>query len=185
MTHAALLVIGGALATCVLAALVFAPTGTAEERRLLEERKMLRALEAQRRIRAARLQREGRRRVAPAVRTTPPRPVEPVLAPDEHVGEVVSPKAEERAARRQREREAKEQAALLKSERKEEKRAQKREAKESKRVELPVEEEPPPPTLAVELEPPEVEDVPANTKPLADLPLFSWANRIDDDDQHA
>ena len=79
LSHTVLLVVGGALLTGLLGALVFGSNGTAEDRRIREERKLLRALEAQRRIRDAQLMRKAKRhgavveaqRPAPVVKPPP------------------------------------------------------------------------------------------------------------------
>ena len=78
VSHTVLLVIGGALLTGLLGALVFGSSGTAEDRRMRDQQKLLRALEAQRRIRDLQLMREARRRGAPVyVQPPPPLKVEP------------------------------------------------------------------------------------------------------------
>src|SRR4051794_14643056 len=66
MTHSALLIAGGALLTSLLAALLFRPTSSPEERHLRDVQRLLRALETQRRIHDARRRREDRRRASGA-----------------------------------------------------------------------------------------------------------------------
>jgi len=118
LSHSVLLVVGGALLTGLLGALVFGSNTTAEERRVREEHKLLRALEAQRRIRDAQLMRQGRPRTPPHVEAPPPAPAEvvPVVAKE--------PETEHRATERRRKREEKERAAALASQREAEKRAE-------------------------------------------------------------
>jgi len=184
MSHAALLVTVGAVVTCVLAALVFRPTGTAEERRMREERRMLRALEAQRRIRDARRARETGRR--PTLYAQPAAAAATQLDVDDRQ------ETELRVADQERKREEKEEAAARKAQRDAEKRAQRREEQERKATakverskaraaekqqrhdekdQLSEQPQAAPVAEAEADEPP---------KPLAELPLFSWANRDDD-----
>ena len=203
LSNTAFLVVGGALLTGLLGALVFGSNGTAEDQRMREERKLLRALEAQRRIRDAQLMRDARRRGTRYVAAQPPAAApepEPVV-PDE------DSEAERRAAERERKREEKAKAAALKSEREAEKRAQRRaeqerksaaraaqaelraaerrqeqEAKAARKLEQAAPPPPPPPPEPVEA-PPTEEDAAEQARPLSELPLFSWANGIDDADQ--
>jgi hypothetical protein len=116
LSHTVLLVVGGALLTGLLGAVVFGSNGTAEERRVRDEQKLLRALEAQRRIRDAQLMRQARQQRQPRRETPPPPRVDPEpiadgrAADDERI-------PDHRAAERQHKREEKEQAIALKSER--------------------------------------------------------------------
>jgi hypothetical protein len=123
LSHTALLVIGGALLTGLLGALVFGSNGTAEERRIREEQKLLRALDAQRRIRDAQLLRQARQQRQPYRETPPPSRVDPEPVADGQVADD-EPMPDHRATERQRKREEKEQAVALKSEREGEKHAQ-------------------------------------------------------------
>jgi hypothetical protein len=180
VSHTVLLVVGGALLTGLLGALVFGSSGTAEERRIREQQKLLRALEAQRRIRDAQLMRQAKL----------------VQATEE-------PGPDDRATKRQRKRDEKEQAAALSSAREAEKHAQRRAEQERKSAvkseqatriaaerhqrdearaaqkaatrELAAQPKPAP-TAVVD----EVAD-----KPLSELPLFSWATRIENEDRDA
>jgi dTMP kinase len=189
MSHAALLVTVGAVVTCVLAALVFRPTGTAEERRMREERRMLRALEAQRRIRDARRARETNRRA--------PFYAQPAVAAAPQVDVDDRQETELRIADRERKQEEKEDAAARKAQRDAEKRTQRREEQERKataKVErskaraaekqqrqdekAALKAERPSQPQAAAIAEAEADEKP---KPLAELPLFSWANRDDDD----
>jgi hypothetical protein len=128
MTHSTLLILGGALLTCVLGFLLFGSKGSAEEERKRQEQKLLRALDSQRRAHERQRAREASRR---GVAIEPHRPVQIEQPPDD--GEVASTPeavvagdedhafalketgAERRAADRQRKREEKEQAAALKA----------------------------------------------------------------------
>jgi membrane protein involved in colicin uptake len=217
LSHTALLVIGGALLTGLLGALVFGSNGTAEERRIREQQKLLRALEAQRRIRDVQLMRQARQQRQPRRETPPPLRVEPepVADGDATTGE---PTPDHRAEEHRRKREQKEQAAALKAERDAEKRAQ-RHAEHERRSAVKAEQE----TLRV-AERQQKQDAkaaakaeqatlraaerqqkdeakaqqaasrapepakhtaidPDQAKPLTELPLFSWAHRIEDDDK--
>jgi membrane protein involved in colicin uptake len=228
LSHSVLLVIGGALLTGLLGALVFGSNGTAEERRIREQQKLLRALEAQRRIRDVQLMRQARQQRQPHRETPPPLRIEPVAVADGQAVDV-EPKPDRRAAEHRRKREEKEQAAALKSERNAEKRAQ-RHAEQEHKSAVKAEQE----TLRVaerqqkqsaksaakaeqatlraaerqqreeakaqqaaaraataRVKPPPTPkpakrttmDDPEQVKPLAELPLFSWAHRIEDDDK--
>jgi len=185
LSHSVLLVVGGAILTVLLGALVFGSNGTAEDRRMQEERKLLRALEAQRRIRDARRMREARRRGSLRVEAPPPAQVEqpPVSNDTELVDAERERKREEKAAER---RDAQERKAAAKAERAT-LRAAERQKKQEAKAALRVVQSVPPPALVPAPEPtrPSEEDDVEKVKPLAELPLFSWANRIDDDDQPA
>ena len=185
LSHSVLLVVGGAILTVLLGALVFGSTGTAEDRRMQEERKLLRALEAQRRIHDARRMREARRRSPVQVQAPPAARVEapPVAEDAELVDTERERKREEKAAER---RAAQERKAAAKAERtalRAAERQQKQEAKAALRVVEPS----PPPALVPVPEPaaPSEEDDATQAKPLAELPLYSWANYLDDNDQPA
>ncbi|HEY1513282.1 MAG TPA: hypothetical protein VGF66_05960 [Gaiellaceae bacterium] len=183
MSHSALLVIAGAVVTFVLAALVFRPTGTAEERRMREERKVLRALEGQRRIQAARRAQEEKRRMAviDARRPSEPEPDDRQEI-EEHAG------AERRAAEHERKRRDKELAAELKAQHVAEKAASRQaeqERKEAAKAERAAERQRQQEEIAAtraeqEARVPEAVTADEETTPLAELPLFSWANRDDD-----
>jgi dTMP kinase len=202
VSHTVLLVVGGALLTGVLGALLFGSNSTAEERRIREEQKLLRALEAQRRIRDRQLMRRAREQRQPH-REPEPIAVEEVVAEE--------PKPDHRAAERQRKREEKEQAAALKAARTAEKHAQqeaeqerkaalKAEASErreadlrrrrdekEKAVALKAEREARERAAALEATLPEPAPPTPSTAeepdtPLAELPLFSWAHDIENDD---
>jgi hypothetical protein len=232
LSHTVLLVVGGALLTGLLGALVFGSNGTAEDRRIREERKLLRALEAQRRIRDAQLMRQAKRHgaVVEAKRPAPVVKLPPVDA--QAIDE--EPAAEHRASKRERKRHEKEQAAAFKAayaaekraqrqaeqehtaaakaeqatlraaereQRQEAKRALKAEHAKARAAERQQEQEakaalkaehakaraaevPPTPSAPARTEPEQPHEAKDadEPKPLSELPLFSWANRIDDDD---
>ena len=210
LSHSVLLVIGGALLTGLLGALVFGSTDTPDERRRRDERKLLRALEAQRRIRDVQLMRAEKRRPAPRVQVQAPTQILELPVVDDAPTIEEESVAEIRAAERQRKRDEEDQAAALKAERDAEKRAQraaeherksaakaeratlraaerqeKQEAKAAFKAEQAKEraaeaQAPPPPAPSREPEPKEEDDV-DQTKPLAELPLFSWAHSMDDE----
>jgi hypothetical protein len=139
MTHSTLLILGGAVLTCVLGFLLFGSKGSAEEERKRQEQKLLRALEAQRRAHERQRAREATRR---GVVIEAQRPVQIEQPPD--AGEVADAQAavlsgdedpavalketeaERRAADRQRKRHDKERAAALKTQRGAEEQARRR-----------------------------------------------------------
>jgi hypothetical protein len=226
LSHSVLLVVGGALLTGLIGALVFGSNGTAEEQRMREERKLLRALDAQRRIRDAQLMRQGRPRQALRVEAQPPTPIgeQPTAS-----GQVVDEsEAENRTADRQRKRDEHEQAVALKARRgveKQDRRREKKEkaatlkaerdaAEEARRAtdeqrkrdaheqavaakaqrdadeqerKLAAKPQPPAPSPASPIEPaPAVTDKADKAdKPLSELPLYSWAARIEAEDRDA
>lgn len=137
MTHSAVLIAAGALLTFVLAALVFTPTVSAEERRLRDVQRLLRALEAQRRVREAKRRREARRPARQVAR-------DPVPARDDRT--------------QRRKHEDTELAAAARAPRAAETRAQEEELQSEPALVIEASEEP---------------------KPLTELPLFSWASRIE------
>jgi hypothetical protein len=195
LSHSVLLVVGGALLTGLLGALVFGSSGTAEEKRMREQQKLLRALEAQRRIRAAQLMREARRREPSArvhVEVEPePKALEPTpdemhelrsareaekraqrRAEQERKSAARAERATLRAAEQQRTRDEKKKAAVLKAERDAAK-AREREAREeavARKDELE--------TRVADEQPAE----PDAGKPLSELPLYSWAIEAEDRD---
>lgn len=208
VSHTVLLVVGGALLTGLLGAVVFGSDGTAEERRIREQQKLLRALEAQRRVRDMQLMRQAKRQGQPYRETQPAPRAEAGPVADEQVTEI-APRVDRRATELQHKRDEKEQAAALKLEREAEKRArqqaererksaakaeqitlraveqqQKQEAKAALKEEqakiraaearAQPQPTPPPAARSVALE--------EETKPLTELPLFSWAHDIEDDD---
>src|SRR3954470_23069219 len=75
MTHSTLLILGGGVLAAALAALVFSPRSSGEDKHTREMRKLMTALEGQRRIRDAQQDREARQRGN--VRTAPARTPEP------------------------------------------------------------------------------------------------------------
>lgn len=211
VSHTVLLVIGGALLTGLLGALVFGSSGTAEEKRLREQQKLLRALEAQRRIREVQLMREARRRGAPIYAPPPSVAAEPEPAAPEPMPDEVQ-EAERRAAERQRKREEKEQAVALKSAREAEKRAQRRAEQERKsaakaeratqraaeqqqkrtekekaaalKTERAAQEQlAPEPARPPQPAPLEQPAESEPDKPLSELPLYSWAIEAEDRDR--
>jgi cell division protein FtsN len=196
LSHTVLLVIGGALLTGLLGALVFGSSGNPEERSIREQQKLLRALEAQRRIRDVQLMRRARQQRQPHRETPPPRRIEPEPVADGHAA-TEEPKPDHRAAEHQRKRKEKEQAAALKSERQAEKRAQRHAEQERKSAvkaeqatlraaERQQQEEAKAQQAAARAPEPARQaptDSPEQDKPLAELPLFSWAHRIEDDDE--
>lgn len=126
VSHSVLLVVGGALLTGLLGALVFGSNTTAEERRVREEQKLLRALEAQRRIRDAQLRAQPRQRGARRVESPASAPLE--VQPTAEA----EPEIDHRATERRRRREEKEHAAALAAEREAARRAQRQATQEQK-----------------------------------------------------
>src|SRR5256885_11560343 len=107
LSHSVLLVVGGALLTGLLGALVFGSNTTAEAQLMRDAQKLLRALEAQRRIRDAQLMREARKRGGGRVDAPPPAPAPAATEPE--LGGDAESETERRATERQRRREEKEQ----------------------------------------------------------------------------
>jgi hypothetical protein len=153
MTHSALLIAGGALLTSVLAALIFRPTTSPEERHLRDLQRLMHALEAQRRVRDARRRREDRGRASRGA-SQPPANVEAHPAQEAEQEHVAQHSAEKRA-RRELEQERK--AAL---------KAEQARAK------------PQPPSA-----PDSVSDGADEPIRLSELPLYSWAIRIETEDR--
>src|SRR5690348_2167587 len=205
VSHTVLLVVGGALLTGLLGALVFGSSGTAEEKRLREQQKLLRALEAQRRIREVQLMREARRRGASIYAAPPPVAPEPEPTAPEPMPDEVQ-EAERRAAERQRKREEKEQAVALKATREAEKRAQRRAEQERKSAakaeraaqraaeqqhkrdekERSAHEQAERTTTVEHVPAPAQPDPPEQSAPdktLSELPLYSWAIEAEDQDR--
>jgi membrane protein involved in colicin uptake len=188
VSHSVLLVIGGALLTVLLGALVFGSNETAEERRLREERKLLRALEAQRRIRNAQLARQARRSVrvtepAPAP-APPPEPaaaveLEAEVEPPEWPEEPADEKRENRRARKERKAIARAERAARRAADEARRREAKELARELARAAAATQVLPP----VAEPEPvAAVEEQAEEERPLSDLPLFSWAYPTEDDE---
>jgi type IV secretory pathway VirB10-like protein len=186
VSHSVLLVIGGALLTVLLGALVFGSNETAEERRLREERKLLRALEAQRRIRNAQLARQARRsvRVTAPAPAPPPEPaaaveLEAEVEPPEWPEEPVDEKRENRCARKERKAIARAERAARRAADEARRREAKELARELARAAAATQVLPP----VAEPEPvAAVEEQAEEERPLSDLPLFSWAYPTEDDE---
>jgi hypothetical protein len=184
MTHTALLIAGGALLTSVLAALLFRPATSPEERHLREVHRLMRGLEAQRRIRDARRRRENRGRVSggashpPASVVEQPAPTEEPTE-QEHVAKR-NHRAERRAEEQLRRRAKKEQAAALKAQRAVEKRTR-RELEQERKASLEAErahaERQP------QAAPAPASEVAEEPRRLTELPLYSWAARIETEDR--
>jgi len=226
VSHSVLLVVGGALLTGLIGALVFGSNGTAEERRMREERRLLRALEAQRRIRDAQIMRQGRPRETveaqplPQIEQQPTangavadeaeaenRAVERQRKRDEHE-QAVALKAQRGAEKQERRREEKEHKAALKAERQAEDDARRELEEQRKRdahaqaaaakaqrdadareLKLAAKPEPaapsPPKPKPSERAPVVAEKADKADRPLSELPLYSWAARIDTEDRDA
>ena len=182
MTHSALLIAGGALLTSVLAALLFRPTASLEERHLRDVQRLMRALDAQRRVRDARRRRENRGRASRG----PSHP--PAIVKEQSRQEAEPPaqvaerndRAERRAVEQLRRREKKEQAVALKAQRAVEKRAR-RELEQERKAALEAERaraEPQPQPA-----PAPASEVAEEPRRLTELPLYSWAARIETEDR--
>jgi type IV secretory pathway VirB10-like protein len=199
MMHSALLVAGGAVLTCLLAALVFSPQGSPEERRMREERRLLRALEAQHRIRDAQRRRQAVRTV-PLVRMPVPEPEPPQPEPEEDSPSAEPPARARREEARRRRQEEKAREASLRSQQKAEERSRKvarkaeqaqlrraeeqRKREEKEKLKAALEALPEPVAPAFDRHEPEMpRRSDRQETPLAELPLFSWTTRMETEDQ--
>jgi type IV secretory pathway VirB10-like protein len=118
--YSALAILGGALVTCVLGALLF---GSGEDARTREVRRLMTALEAQRRVRDARARRAGLRRDLRPARDEQPTVEAAPEKREEHAAEPPADRTARESEERQRRREEKERAAAVEAERRREKQA--------------------------------------------------------------
>ena len=139
MTHSTLLILGGGVLASLLAALIFSPRSSGEDKQAREMRKLMTALEAQRRIRDAQQARELRQgrplmrppamsAYAPA-RVADPQTPPPAVAPRPTLVPPAEPYVEQ-PDRRSAEKERKAALAAEQAERRASEQQRKREAKE-------------------------------------------------------